>query len=192
MAISRHDAAQALSEIEAARARTQSMQRYRRAAPYCVLWGIIWMIANTLVYAAPLYAGKIWGCLSVLGALITLWLSVRSARSSAHSGTESSSRNRVITKTLAAWLLIIAYFTATFALLPHLSGRQINAFISLFWAFTYATLGLYLGWRLLVIGIVTVVSILVGYFFITAFFFLWMGLVSGSLLVLGGLWLRKV
>lgn len=192
MTISKGEAAQALSDIEGARLRTQSMQVYRRAAPYFVLWGCIWVLANCLVYLAPAHAAQSWGYLSVTGVALTLWLSIRAVRRGAAAAERPVSTKSHYWQIMAAWLVVLGYFIANFALLPHLNGRQGNAFISMFWAFLYAFLGIYLGWRLLAIGLATALSILIGYFLITSYYFLWMGLVSGSLLIMGGLWLRKV
>jgi hypothetical protein len=91
-----------------------------------------------------------------------------------------------------AWLIISGFIVATLLLLPPHEPRQVNAFISLFWAFMYALAGLWAGWRILVIGLLTAGSVLIGFFYITSHFNLWMALAADSLLILGAFWLRKV
>ncbi len=51
--------------------------------------------------------------------------------------------------------------------------------------------GLWLGPGFLVIGLGITVLTLIGYFFVGAYFELWMAFVNGGGLVLGGLWMRR-
>ena len=184
MVVSKHEAAQALQDIDTAQQRTQTMLRYRAAAPHFLIWGGIWLVANCITAFRPALGGTAWRTLVIVGSITSIWLSIRSVkqRATCQQGWQIG----------AAWCAILVFFVASFAVLPHLNGKQANAYISLFWAFIYVLMGIWSGWRILVVGILTTASILVGYFMITTHYFLWMGLVTGSLLMLGGLWLRKV
>lgn len=184
MVVNKHEAAQALRDIDSARQRIQSMQHYRAAAPYFLIWGCIYLLANCITSFSPVLGVRAWRVLAIVGWLLSIGLNAYTAR--------QRSANRLGWQIGATWLLIFGFFAGSFAVLPHLDARQGNAFISLFWAFLYAVMGLWTGWRILTVGILTAASILVGYFMITSFYFLWMGLVTGGLLILGGLWLRKV
>jgi hypothetical protein len=190
MVVSKNEAAQALQEIAAAQQRTQTMLRYRATSPYFVLWGGIWLLANCTAQFDGALGGTTWRILALLGSILSVWLSIRSTKQQPVSTTTSTSKQSW--QVGAVWLVILLYFIATFAVLPHLDAKQGNAYISLFWAFLYVLLGIWTGWRILAVGILTVASILIGYFMITTFYFLWMGVVTGGLLILGGLWLRKV
>jgi len=191
MAVSKQEAAQALQDNDIAQQRTQTMTRYRAAAPYFAVWGCVWLAAYCFTEFSPALGGKAWRSLVLLGVILSVWLSIRGFRQpSAISSARSA--NRQSWQFGAVWLLISFYFIASFAVLPPLDTKQGNAYISLFWAFIYALMGIWTGWRILTVGLVTAASILVGYFPITAHYFLRMGLVTGSMLILGGLWLRKV
>lgn len=192
MVVSKHEAAQALSEIDDASRRTQAMQCYRNAAPYFVVWGCVWLLANCITELRPPLGGKAWSSLVILGSIMSAWLGIRSARQHSASASSRNLARKLGWQFGATWLVILGYFIATFALLPHLDAKQGNAYISMFWAFIYALMGIWTGWRILTVGVLTAISILVGYFMMTSHYFLWMGLVTGSLLILGGLWLRKV
>ena len=52
--------------------------------------------------------------------------------------------------------------------------------------------GVWVGWRLLVIGAVIAAAILFGYLALDQYYHLWIGTVAGGGLILGGLWLRKI
>lgn len=189
MVISKDEAEQALNEIHNAGKRIHTLQHYRDAAPYFVVWGSVWVIANCMTEFMPQWANVAWGVLCTIGALVSTWLGIQASRQHVIIQSEANQRGRQFGLTS---LVIIGYIFAAFALLPHLDAKQGNAFISLFWAFIYAFMGIWVGKRILAIGALTAIAILVGYFMMSAHYFLWMGLVTGSLLILGGLWLRKV
>jgi hypothetical protein len=182
--ISKDDATRALAEITAAGASSARWQHYRRFAPYLIMWGSIWVVANSVTDLHPAAGGLTWLVLSVLGSIGSFWLGASSSRTEA--------RGRGHWRWGLCFALILGFFVANFAILPQLSARQQSAYISLFWAFLYAVTGAWLGLRLLLIGLATVALILVGYFLVDAHFFLYMGVVTGSSLILGGLWLRRI
>ena len=68
MDIDKNEAALALAAIDAAGARSAQMQRYRRFAPFLILWGGIWLVANSLTDLAPPQVNTIWMVLAVLPA----------------------------------------------------------------------------------------------------------------------------
>lgn len=193
MVVSKHEAAQALSEIDTVRQRTESMQYYRGAAPHFVIWGGVWLLANSTTALYPALSNTAWPLLIFLGSVLSTWLGIRTGRRyAATMNSQPKHARKSGWQFGATWFAVIAYFIANFALLPDLDAKQGNAYISMFWAFLYTLMGIWTGWRILTVGILTAASILVGYFVITTHYFLWMGLVTGSLLMLGGLWLRKV
>jgi hypothetical protein len=46
MELSREEASKALGEIDAAGRRSRALRFYSGAAPYFVLWGIIWLVVD--------------------------------------------------------------------------------------------------------------------------------------------------
>ena len=83
------------------------------------------------------------------------------------------------------------FFVSIICVTAPLNGRQVDAFISLFFAFAYAIGGVWGGWRLIAIGGTAAAAILFGYFALDHYFYLWMAVVGGGALFAGGLWLRK-
>ena len=53
MQISRDEATQALSDISDARARVEKLHDYSDAAPFLILWGLIWLVANSTTQFTP-------------------------------------------------------------------------------------------------------------------------------------------
>jgi hypothetical protein len=196
MNLSSDEAARALADIDAAGTRSARLQRYRHFAPHLMLWGGIWLLANTVTDLWPVRAALAWPCLSLAGAAASFWLG---ARRRGRDAVANAAGTGALAAGVAAdgwrWGLsfaaIIAFQIATMVIVQPQNGRQQNAFISLFWTFLYTVLGVWLGWRLFAIGFAASVLIVAGYFLLAAHFFLYMGVVAGGALIAGGLLLRR-
>jgi hypothetical protein len=191
MNMDQNEAALALATIDAARARSSQLQRYRRFAPYLILWGTIWLLANTVSDLAPARSGSVWLVLSLLGAAASFWLGARQQAAVADRAS-TRTRQEQSWRWMLCFLVIVAFQITVLAVLPPLDPRQQDTFISLFWTFLYMGLGAWLGWRLFTIGLAATLLILLGYYGVHSHYFLYMGCVSGGALIAGGLWLRRL
>jgi len=191
MDIDQNEAAVALATIDAASARSSQLQRYRRFAPYLILWGSIWLLANTVSDLAPAQSGTAWLALSLLGTAASFWLGARQGAAVAERGA-TRTRQQQSWRWLLCFLVIVAFQIAVLAVLPALDARQQDTFISMFWTFLYMGVGAWLGWRLFTIGLAATLLILLGYYGVHSHYFLYMGCVSGGALIAGGLWLRRL
>jgi len=193
MVISREEAAQALHDINSANKRTTSMQFYRQLAPHLILWGCVWLVANTVTELWPANAPSVWNGLSWAGVVVSMWIGYRSKHRS-HPLAVTSAEDHGVRgfRVLLTMITVLGFFAATFTILPKLDMKQANAYISLFWGAYYIATGIWTGPRMLIVGVLVAASILFAFFAIPQHYFLWMGLVTGSLLILGGAWLRKV
>jgi hypothetical protein len=191
MNMDQNEAALALATIDAARARSSQLQRYRRFAPYLILWGAIWLLANTVSDLAPARSGTVWLVLSLFGAGASFWLGARQQAAVADRGS-TRTRQGQSWRWMLCFLVIVAFQITVLAVLPALDPRQQDTFISMFWTFLYMGLGAWLGWRLFTIGLAATLLILLGYYGVHSHYFLYMGCVSGGALIAGGLWLRRL
>lgn len=189
MNLDRNEAAVALASIDAATARSAQLQHYRRFYPHLILWGSIWVVANTLSDLIPERSGIVWLLMSLGGVAGSYWLGRRSAVLA--QGAATCSRDQSW-RWLLCFLVIVAFQCSLLAILPALDGRQRDTFASLFWTFLYMGVGAWLGWRLFAIGSIASALVLLGYYDVQSHFFLYMGWVSGSALIAGGLWLRRL
>jgi hypothetical protein len=193
MNLSPQDASEALAAYEAADRHAREVVGYREASPFLILWGCIWVVANTVTCFAPAQAGAAWLAGVAVGVIGTALLTFKQARRRTHASDFTPAlRALVRRRMLLLALTMAAYFPAMFTVLQPLSGRQQNAFISLFWAFAYMAAGAWLGMRVFVAGVVTAVAIIVGYLFIHEHFALWMAVAGGGSLLSAGFWLRKI
>jgi hypothetical protein len=192
MTPSKDEAAQALGEIGAAGARMARLRGYADAGVHMIIWGVVWLVANSITDLAPRFGGMTWLAGIGLGSVTSALLGAARFRritpdpSSAAIGRPFSWRFGM------NFLVIFGFFTAMFFVIGPLSGRQGNALISLFWCFAYMLAGVWVGWRLFIIGAVTAILTIFGFVTLKEHFALWMGVVGGGSLIAGGLWLRRV
>ena len=191
MEIDKSEAALALAAIDAADARSTQLQRYRHFAPFLILWGVIWLLANSVSDLAPTQSGAAWLALTLLGASASFWIGRRQHAAAAE---RSTSRTRLDQgwRWMLCFLVIVAFQIAAIAVLPPSDGRQQDTFFSMFWTFLYMAVGAWSGWRLFTIGLAATLLILLGYYGVHSHYFLYMGCVSGGALIAGGLWLRRL
>jgi hypothetical protein len=191
MEINKSEAALTLAAIDAASARSTQLQQYRRFAPFMILWGAIWLLANSISDLAPVRPGPVWLTLTLLGATASYWIGWRQNVACAEDSTPRARPDQGW-RWILCFLLIIAFQVATIAVLPPTDGRQQDTFFSMFWTFLYMAIGAWAGWRLFTTGLAATLLILLGYYGVHSHDFLYMGCVSGGALMAGGLWLRQL
>jgi len=181
--ISPSEASKALREISETERTSSSAQRYARAAPYLILWGAIWFLGYGTTYLDPRWS-VVWLPLTIAGAVGSGWLGARTAsREQRYDRWQSWA-------TVGAILIALC---SLFAVLPRLDGPHIGAFFPITIGFGYAVVGIWhRATRLLITGIALTGLTLLGFFWVPSYFALWMAIVGGGGLILGGVWLRKL
>jgi hypothetical protein len=179
MSVSRQDAAAALRDIEDTQARSETLREYQHAAPYFIIWGILWAVGYGLSDVFPRHANAVWAVLVPIGLVAGFFVS----------------RGRKPANALrygASALAVFAFMAATFLVMAPVGGRQIGAFIPLFVALIYVLRGIWGGLRYVVAGVAIAALTLGGFVFLSSHFSLWMAAVGGGALILAGLWMRRV
>jgi hypothetical protein len=193
MQISRDEAAQALSDIHDARSRVDKLHGYSDAAPFLILWGMVWLVANSTTQFVPALADMAWLVGILTGTTLTIVLaSVQAKRRGARDISQAGQSAQVAIRMGVSQGVVLAFFVAMVTIVWPLDDRQFNALISLFWACAYMGVGVWIGMRLFWIGAITAVAILFGFLHIEQYYSLWMGIAGGGSLIAGGLWLRRV
>jgi hypothetical protein len=91
-----------------------------------------------------------------------------------------------------SYAFTIIFVTSLFAVMWPMSGKQFHAFWGVFFGCAYAILGAWVGTRIAIVGVLLCALSLVGYFWIDTYYALFMGVVGGGAMILGGVWLQKV
>jgi hypothetical protein len=190
MTLSKDEASAALAEAQQAGTRMATFKIYRLLAPQFIIWGLGWLIANSLSSMGGVYLRWSWlvvNCIGGIASIIALVLYFRQARRNGE--TYPPMRSLILTFTA-----MVMFFVSFMIITAPLAPRQFHAFISLFWALAYMAAGAWIGVRLYAIGLVTALAVLFGFEFIDnmSHYGLWVGVVGGGSLLSGGLWLRKL
>jgi hypothetical protein len=187
MHLSPDEAAHTLRDIGAAESRSRRLHGYRQASPHLILWGILWAIGYGLTAALPHLGQPIWTVLVAIGLVAGFLIAVRGAPT-----VTGEAKPRIYWRFPAIAATSFAFIAATLAVMAPVSSRQIDAFIPLVVAASYAVMGFWLGLRFTVAGAVLAAFTLFGFFLLPLHFGLWMAAVGGGALVLAGIWLRSV
>jgi hypothetical protein len=192
MNLSRDEALEALGAIHEADSRVRTVRRYAEFADYVFVWGTVWLVANVVSDFDSRLGGFTWLAGLAVGTALTLYFTVRNVKLWKSRWPDAVEEGRAIGRRASLLgFTLMAWFPALLLVAGPLTPRQTNAMISLVWAFVYMATGAFTGWRIFAIGAVTAIAVLVGYVFLTSHYQLWMGLVGGGSLILGGLWLRR-
>lgn len=159
----------------------RTLQCYRQAAPFLLLWGAIMFLANGAnQFVPPVQQGLVLGLFSIVGVVGSVWLARRVRRQSGFNW-----------RYLATLVAVFIFVGAVATVLRPLSPLQINVFIKLLFCLFYAVGGIWLGLRFLLTGLVVGALTLFAFFNVTDYFNLFMAVAYGGALILTGLWLRR-
>lgn len=182
MPITHVEAQDALRDISRTGRASALTYGYRQASPHLIVWGVVWALGYGICWFRPQY-GMVWPPLVLIGIAASTYIGWRSKPSGAQYDW------RYATTSIA----VFAFIFALFAVMPPRTNAQVSAFFPLLVALFYAIVGIWTrGTRMLVAGIVVAALTLAGYFLLPQYFTLWMAVVGGGALILGGIWLRSV
>ena len=176
MPISRDEAADALRDISQTQRRSGQAFSYSSASPFLLLWGVLWFIGYGGVDVVPKFAGWLWLAIAISGSFASALIGMRI----------KSEPQRFSPRIFFTWIAALAAVNSIFVIMRPVSGMQIGAIIPLLVGWSYVVMGIWMGARLAVAGLVIVALTLFGFFYIPVHFALWMAAVGGSALTLAG------
>jgi hypothetical protein len=182
VSLDRKEAVLALDDVEAVVKRVKASIFYRQASAAMIFWGVVIAIGYCLTYAFPAAAGRIWIALNIVG-IAGMILVLRSKLS----GCDGQFDWRF----LGAIALFFAFGLLWSGLLGRFGPREADAFWPTLFMFGYAIAGLWLGRAFIFIGIIITALTLAGYLWTASWFDLYLAVVNGGGLVIGGLWMRR-
>ena len=180
--IDSQQASEALADIDDMVRRVRQSRIYDLASRLMVMWGVLVFAGYLVTYLVPRYAGIGWVAVYVIG--IAGW-GAFSAVNRPKSGVRSFDP-----KFLLAFAMLFA-FGAFCCWLGNFGPRQLSTFWPIYFMTMYGLAGLWFGYAFIAIGLAVSALTLVGYFWLGSAFDLWMALVNGGGLIVGGLWMRR-
>jgi hypothetical protein len=182
MPVSPAEAKDTLRDISTTAHASSTFYGYRTASPHLLVWGVIWFIGYGAGYFRPAWT-LVWPFLVIVGVIASFWIGRRT-----HKTESSPGDGRYAATSLAVFLFIAAIFL----IMPPRSDAQAGAFFPILVALFYSLIGIWRrGVRMIVAGAAVAALTLVGFFWLPQIFLLWMAVVGGGALILGGFWLRS-
>ena len=182
------NAQDSLAAIENIMKQTRKAIASSHANSLLILWGVIWVVNNTVLQFYPDYAHYIsWGFVAVgmFGTFLIHHIS----------HTEPWVRTFLSQKTSRRlwwfWILLFVYAFIWLKILAPFNGLQINAVFSTAAMFGYIVMGLWFGSYFMVwLGLAVTATTLTGFYFIPHYYCLWMAVTGGGTILLTGLYIR--
>jgi hypothetical protein len=176
------EAASALSDVEDIAYRVRQSTIYDLYSILMIMWGALTFAGYLVTHLSPRNAGVVWPTVYIAGIAGSFVVSAF-----------GYTRTRVRAfdfRRLGAFLLFVA-FGLFCCWLGHFTPRQLGTFWPIYFMLVYTIAGLWIGRAFVAIGLGIIALTLVGYFLIGDAFDLWMAVVNGGGLILGGLWMRR-
>jgi hypothetical protein len=175
-------ASEALTEIEEIVRRVRQSRIYNLASLMMIMWGALVFAGYVATWLVPRNGGIVWIVIYAMGIAGSF---VVSKYDHAREGVRTFDL-----RMLAAFALFVAFgiFCSWFG---HFTPRQLGTFWPVYFMLVYTIAGLWAGYAFVAIGLGITALTLIGYFFAGDWFDLWMAVVDGGGLMLGGLWMRR-
>jgi hypothetical protein len=182
--IDSRQATDALADIDDTVRRVRQSQIYQLTSLIMLMWGVLVFAGNVSGWLWPGYGLYVW--IGVY-AFATAGLVAISAYNYSRARIRTFDRRYLLT-----FLFIIAFgiFCCVFG---HFTPRQQTTFWPVYVMLFYMLAGVWFGTAFIVIGASIIALTLIGYVYIPGMpFLLWMAVVNGGGLFLGGLWMRRI
>ncbi len=176
-------ATEALTDIDGIVRRVRQSRIYNFSSLMLIMWGALVFAGYVTSYIWPRTGGLHWIVLDVIGLAGSLAIGA--------STRQRDGVNTFDTRFLIASVLLIVFGCILSIGVGHLRPRQMDAFWPIYFMMVYAIVGLWFGYAFVAIGVGITALTLIGYFFAGDWFNLWMAVVDGGGLMLGGLWMRR-
>jgi hypothetical protein len=181
--IDSHQASSALADITDISRRVRRSRFYHHASSMLMLWGALTFVGYVLSFGMPSLAGYVWVVVFIAGIAGSVLIGAASRK--------RAGVNTFNAKATAAFVVFIAFGAIWSVGVGHFTPHQLGAFWPTYFMLPYIIVGLWLGSAFVAIGTAISALTLIGYFFAGPWFELWMALVNGGGLLLGGFWMRR-
>jgi len=188
MSLSGEEAKTHLSEAETAGRRSSQLYHYHKASPHLMMWGGIWVLGYGGTALSPPYSDLIWTILVLAGVAGGAWI----GRCSSTWGWGEAGRNPKSWRMVSLAAIAVFFVMATYAIMQPTHGPQFAAYPALITGTVYAAIGLWIGIRYVVTGILVVALTLFGFYHLQEYILWWLAFVGGGSMILAGLWFRTV
>ncbi len=189
------EARASLADIDRVAAQARVAIAQGPSAPILILWGCIWAVADITTQFHPLTMSWLWSILDLIGIGGTWWFAAHGVRVKRPGAWRYGVFWGVIFFYAILWLnlLVPMQWPQTQAQWVDFwpTYRRITAYFHTIPMFAYVIGGLFTGRYFIWLGALVTVLILIGYCFVTHYFFLWLAITGGGSLIFSGVFIRK-
>jgi hypothetical protein len=187
MNISPNEAEEALAAIQTMAQKTRHSIAGGGASISLIITGIVWLVGFTATQflIGPIVV-LIWIGISILGSALATILGIQAGRR------VRSASSAVTGKRIALfWVFLVLFAIAALAVARPTDGKQLTMLIILFGMIGQMGMGLLLSFSATWWTVPVVALALAGYFLVSAWFYLWMALLGGGVMIVLGLYIRS-
>jgi hypothetical protein len=187
MNISPNEAEEALAAIQTMAQKTRHSIAGGGASISLIITGIVWLVGFTATQflIGPIVV-LIWIGISILGSALATILGIQAGRR------VRSASSAVTGKRIALfWVFLVLFAIAALAVARPTDGKQLTMLIILFGMIGQMGMGLLLSFSATWWTVPVVALALAGYFLVPAWFYLWMALLGGGVMIVLGLYIRS-
>jgi hypothetical protein len=183
MEVSLTEARDALRDVDKAAARGNQSRGYRIAAPYLILWGVIWIVGyGASAWPEAVSSGRLWLVLDVVGLLGSGVIASR----------ERGRQGKGLWRRFAAFATVFLFVGMTLTIMHPTEPAQYLVFPSLVLGLVYGLIGVFTLPKFLWIAAAVSFSAMLAFYFLQPWLSLCIAITGGGGLLLGGLWMRRL
>jgi hypothetical protein len=186
MNISPNEAEEALAAIQTMAQKTRHSIASGSVYISLIITGLVWLIGFTATQflSAPLIIW-IWIVTSIVGSVFATFMGIRTAKRVRITSSAVTGKRIVI-----FWVLLTLFAAAIIAVAHPTDGKQITLIIILFAMIGQMGMGLLLSFSATWWTVPVAAVALLGYFLAPEWFYLWMGLLGGGVMIVLGVYIR--
>ena len=186
MNVSPSEAEEALAAIQTMAQKTRHSLASGSAYISLIVTGMVWLIGFTATqFLTPPLIVWIWVVISVIGSAAATYMGIRTGKR-VHMASSAVTGKRIAT----FWALLILFAAAIIAVAHPTDGKQITTIIILFAMVGQMGMGLLLSFSATWWTVPVAAVVLIGYFLMPDWFYLWMGLLGGGVMIVLGLYIH--
>ncbi len=186
MNLSPTEAEEALASIRNVTQKTRHSLAGGGASISLIITGVVWLIGFTATqFLAGPFVLWIWIAASLVGGTLATFMGLRLGKNVRSPSAAVTGRRIAI-----FWLLLILFGGATLVVAHPADGKQLTLLIILLAMIGQMGMGLLLSFSATWWTVPVVALALAGYFFASAWFYLWMALLGGGVMILLGVYIR--
>jgi hypothetical protein len=186
MNLSPKEAEEALTAIQSVTQKTRLSIAGGGASISLIITGIVWLIGFTATqFIGPPLVVWIWIGTSAIGSALATFMGIRAGKRVRIASSAVTGKRIAI-----FWGLLTLFAAAIIAVVRPTDGKQITLLIILLAMIGQMGMGLLLSFSATWWTVPVVAVALIGYFLASDWFYLWMGLLGGGVMVVLGLYIR--